>query len=122
VGLGYPQPVRAVLGARREAPDRYSAPSEATIRRTLVRLDAEILAGVIGAWLANRQGADRRRRAVAVDGKTLRGAGGDGHQLHLLAAMEHTSRRVLAQREVERRAEGYASSVMASQVWRPVQC
>jgi hypothetical protein len=111
-----------VLGARREAPDRYSAPSEATIRRTLVRLDAEILAGVIGAWLANRQGADRRRRAVAVDGKTLRGAGGDGHQLHLLAAMEHTSRRVLAQREVERRAEGYASSVMASQVWRPVQC
>ena len=31
-----PQPVRATLGARREAPDRYSAPSEATIRRTAV--------------------------------------------------------------------------------------
>jgi DDE_Tnp_1-associated len=29
-----PQPVRAALGARREAPDRYSAPSEATIRWT----------------------------------------------------------------------------------------
>jgi predicted transposase YbfD/YdcC len=96
-----PQPVRAALGARREAPDRYSAPSEATIRRTLVRLDAEVLAEVIGAWLANREGADRRRRAVAVDGKTLRGSGGDGHQMHLLAAMEHTSRRVLAQREVD---------------------
>jgi DDE_Tnp_1-associated len=73
-----PQPVRAALGARREAPDRYSAPSEATIRRTLVCLDAEVLVGVIGAWLANREGADRRRRAVAVDGKTLRGSGGDG--------------------------------------------
>ena len=50
---------------------------------------------------ARREGPDRRRRAVAVDGKTLRGSGGDGHQMHLLAAMEHTSRRVLAQREVD---------------------
>jgi hypothetical protein len=66
-------------------------PSEATIRRTLARLDAEALAGVIGAWLADRAGPDRRRRAVAVDGKTLRGLGGDGRQVHLLAAMEHAT-------------------------------
>jgi hypothetical protein len=96
-----PQPVRAALGARREAPDYYSVPSEATIRRTLARLDAEALAGVIGAWLADRAGPHRRRRAVAVDGKTLRGSGGDGRQVHLLAAMEHATRRVLAQREVD---------------------
>jgi predicted transposase YbfD/YdcC len=40
---------------------------------------------------------------VAVDGKTLRGAhtpGGDGRLVHLLAAMDHTSRAVLAQRQV----------------------
>jgi predicted transposase YbfD/YdcC len=40
---------------------------------------------------------------VAVDGKTLRGAhppDGDGRPVHLLAAMEHASRTVLAQRQV----------------------
>jgi hypothetical protein len=67
------------------------------------RLDAEALTRAIAAWLADREGPDqhRRRRAVAVDGKTLRGARRDGRQVHLLAAMEHTSRKVLAQREVD---------------------
>jgi hypothetical protein len=38
------------------------------------------------------------RRAVAVDGKTLRGSGHHGHaQVHLLAAMDHTSCAVLGQ-------------------------
>jgi predicted transposase YbfD/YdcC len=80
-----------------------AVPAEATIRRTLARLDAEALARAIGAWLADREGPDqhRHRRAVAVDGKTLRGARRDGRQVHLLAAMEHTSHRELAQREVE---------------------
>jgi predicted transposase YbfD/YdcC len=98
-----PQPVRAALGARREAPDRWAVPAEATIRRTLARLDAEALARAIGTWLADREGPaqHRHRRAVAVDGKTLRGARRDGRQVHLLAAMEHTSRKVLAQREVD---------------------
>jgi hypothetical protein len=44
-----------------------------------------------------------QRPAVAVDGKTLRGArgaGGDGRPVHLLAAMDHASRAVLAQRQV----------------------
>jgi hypothetical protein len=68
-----PQPVRAALGARREASGRFSVPSEATIRRTLARLVADALAGAIGAWLADREGPDRRRRAVAVDGMMLRG-------------------------------------------------
>ena len=43
------------------------------------------------------------RRAVAVDGKTVRGAhppDGDGRPVHLLAAMEHATRAVLAQRQV----------------------
>src|SRR5829696_7926904 len=56
---------------------------------------------VIGAWLADRDHPGQRRRAVAVDGKTLRGARRGGRQVHLLAAMEHTTRRVLAQREVD---------------------
>jgi hypothetical protein len=110
-----PQPVRASLGARRAAPDHWAVPAEATIRRTLARLDADVLAAAVGAWLAGRQRHDRcdgaapaqrqrpRQRAVAVDGKTLRGAhprNGDGRPVHLLAAMDHTSRAVLAQRQV----------------------
>jgi predicted transposase YbfD/YdcC len=103
-----PQPVRAALGARRAAPDHWTVPAEATIRRTLARLDADALAGAIGAWLADRDRASMPagvsgRRAVAVDGKTLRGAhppDRDGRPVHLLAAMEHATRAVLAQRQV----------------------
>ena len=64
------------------------------------------MAGAIGAWLADRERwspAASQRRAVAVDGKTLRGAraaGGDGRPVHLLAAMDHASRAVLTQRQV----------------------
>ena len=111
-----PQPVRAALGARRDTPDHWAVPAEATIRRTLGRLDAHTLAAAVGAWLADRQRHDQgdsaararrrppqRQRAVAVDGKTLRGAhppDGDGRPVHLLAAMEHTSRAVWAQHQV----------------------
>ena len=99
-----PQPVRAALGTRRDPRTGHwvwAVPSETTIRRTLARLDAEALAAAIGAWLADRDRPDRRRRAVAVDGKTLRGAKRDGRQVHLLAAMDHTTRAVLAQRQVD---------------------
>jgi hypothetical protein len=104
--LGYlaPQPVRAALGARRDAPDRWVVPAEATIRRALARVDPTALAAVIGAWLADRDHPDQqhRRQAVAVDGKTLRGAKrDDGRQVHLLAAMDHATRAVLAQRHVD---------------------
>jgi predicted transposase YbfD/YdcC len=97
-----PQPVRAALGARRDAPDFWSVPAEATIRRTLARLDPEALAAAIGAWLTDRSPKpNRRRSAVAVDGKTLRGARRDGRQVHLLAVMDHVTRAVVAQRQVD---------------------
>jgi hypothetical protein len=96
-----PQPVRAALGARRVGPNRWAVPAEATIRRILARVDATALAAVIGAWLAGRDHPGQRRRAVAVDGKTLRGARPDGRQVHLLAAMDHATRAVLAQRQVD---------------------
>ena len=97
-----PELIRVALGARRDGPSHWVVPSEATIRRALARLDAEALAEVIGAWLADRDCPDQRRRrwAVAVDGKTLRGARRDGRAVHLLAAMERTTPRVLAQRAV----------------------
>jgi predicted transposase YbfD/YdcC len=96
-----PQSVRAALGARRESPDHYSVPAETTIRRALGRLDPQALATAIGAWLGDRDRPQQRRQAIAVDGKTLRGAKRDGRQAHLLAAMDHTTRTVLAQRQVD---------------------
>jgi hypothetical protein len=101
-----PQPVRAALGTRRDPRTGrwvWAVPTETTIRRTLARVDPEALAAAIGAWLADRDQPDQRRRAVAVDGKTLRGArrAADGRQVHLLAAMDHATRVVLAQRRVD---------------------
>jgi predicted transposase YbfD/YdcC len=101
-----PQPVRAALGTRRDPRIGrwvWAVPTETTIRRTLGRVDPEALAAAIGAWLADRDQPDQRRRAVAVDGKTLRGArrAADGRQAHLLAAMDHATRAVLAQRQVD---------------------
>jgi predicted transposase YbfD/YdcC len=95
-----PQPVRAALGTRRDGPTRWVVPTETTIRRVLARVDPDHLAAVLGAWLTDRHRPDQRRRAVAVDGKTLRGAVRDGRQVHLLAVMEHTTRTVLAQQQV----------------------
>jgi hypothetical protein len=102
-----PQPIRAALGARHDPlAGGFLVPTETTIRRTLGRLDAHALAAAVGDWLVARDRHDHpapaqrpRQRAVAIDGKTLRGAHPpDGHSrpVHLLAAMEHTSRVVLA--------------------------
>jgi predicted transposase YbfD/YdcC len=63
-------------------------------------VDPDLLAAVTGAWLADRDRPGQCRRAVAVDGKTLRGAACDGRQVHLLAAMDHATRAVLVQRQV----------------------
>jgi hypothetical protein len=104
-----PPAIRSALGARHDPlTGGFMVPAETTIRRTLGRLDAEALAAVLGAWLAGRGRHQRpRQRAVAVDGKTLRGArtpasggGGDGRPVHLLACMDHATRTVLAQQQV----------------------
>jgi hypothetical protein len=105
--------VRAALGARHHAPGHCSIPADATIRRTLSRLDADVLAGAIGAWLADwdrhrnrdRPGPATCQRAVTVDGKTPRGARaptpGDGRPMHLLACIDHATHAVLPHRAVD---------------------
>jgi DDE_Tnp_1-associated len=90
-----PQPVLAAFGVRRNPLTGIRrGPDEATIRRLLTRIDADALDHAIGAWLTDRlqPSGPRRRRVIAVDGKTLRGSAGDGHQVHLLAAMDHRDR------------------------------
>jgi hypothetical protein len=109
-----PPQVLAALGVRRDPLRRvWQPPGEATARRVLARVDPDALDQVIGRWLADQQPpvpatrpppASRPtwRRAVAVDGKTLSGSGHHpSPPVHLLAAMDHTSRAVLAQAEVD---------------------
>jgi predicted transposase YbfD/YdcC len=80
-----------------------TVPSESTFRRTLQRLDADAFDELAGRWAAQRtapQPGDRR--AIAVDGKTLRGSGhGSQDSRHLLAALDHAHGVVLGQVEVD---------------------
>jgi hypothetical protein len=100
-----PQPVLAALGVRRDPlTGTRHAPDETTMRRRLGRLDGDALDAAVGAWLADRlrPPGPRHRRAVAVDGKSVRGAiGPDGRPVHLLAALDHTDGMVLAQLAVD---------------------
>lgn len=108
-----PTSVLARLGGRIDRLTGHCpVPDEATIRRALARLDADTLDQAVGRWLAARRrrpepargaGAKRRRRlrAIAVDGKSLRGAArAGGRRIHLLSAVEHTDGLTLAQRDV----------------------
>ncbi|MFF1917360.1 ISAs1 family transposase [Streptomyces sp. NPDC058239] len=72
------------------------------MRRLLGRIDGDVLDRAVGRWLADRRaGGDGRLHAVAVDGKTLRGAArAAGRKIHLLAACDHLSGLVLAQLDV----------------------
>jgi hypothetical protein len=56
--------------------DTQRRPSEAMIRRLLQALDHDQLSTAIGSWLATHAStpAPGQRRAIAVDGKTLRGS------------------------------------------------
>jgi len=92
------------------------APAESTIRRTLQRLDAAELDRLLGAWAQTRTtttttidvvGGLPGLRAVAVDGKTLRGSGSNTAQgnpvgqRHLLAAFDHAHGVVVGQVDVD---------------------
>ncbi|MEP9411109.1 MAG: transposase family protein, partial [Candidatus Brocadia sp.] len=63
---------------------RYKPPSEPTIRRFLQEVNAVAVDTAVYGWLQALSGKDP---AVAIDGKTLKGARQqDGHQIHLLSA------------------------------------
>jgi predicted transposase YbfD/YdcC len=108
-----PGQVLAALGVRRDPwTGVWRPPGEATVRRVLARIDPDALDRAIGAWLGGQQPPPPTtpppatpaawRRAVAVDGKTLRGSGHHGAaQVHLLAVMDHTTRSVLGQADVD---------------------
>jgi len=83
-------------------------PSEATIRRVTCGVDTAAFEAVAAAWTAPQlywADPEVSRRAVAIDGKTVRGARtGDRPAPHLLAACTHPTHEVpavvLAQRQI----------------------
>jgi len=78
---------------------RTSAPSERTFRRMLGAVDAAAFDRVIGQWA--QEHCETVGRALALDGKTLRGsADGPAKPLHLLAALLHHDAVVTAQMAV----------------------
>jgi hypothetical protein len=87
------------VGARRDAPTgRYQPPCESTIRRVLQASDADALDRCLGQWLLAQSDA---HDAVAVDGKTVRGARRpDGSPVQLLSAFLHQQGVTVAQVEV----------------------
>jgi predicted transposase YbfD/YdcC len=110
-----PEQVAAALGLTEKCP------CESTIRRVVQRLDGDRFDTVISAWIAQQLHATRPpvgpRRAVAVDGKTLRGTRNDDRPpQHLLAVIDHQARIVLGQINVtgaKERAEGKAGEIAA---------
>ena len=79
---------------------RGRAPSERTLRRVMLSLDAEHVDAKLGQWFASLQ--QLAGRGLALDGKTLRGSR-EGNQtgVHLLAAVVHGSGQVVAQIRVD---------------------
>jgi hypothetical protein len=94
------QNLLARLGCRRDPlTRRRTPPSEPTIRRVLQRIDAEQVDRALAGWIPRPVGEGT---AVALDGKTLRGAQrAGGGQVHLLSALLHGSAVTLGQCEVD---------------------
>jgi predicted transposase YbfD/YdcC len=95
---------REALGLQERAPDLV------TIWRILTAVDPLLLDRAIGQWLARvlsvrRRKGRARRRVLAVDGKSVRGARDhadpEDRALHLMGCIEHDSGVVLAQVAVD---------------------
>jgi hypothetical protein len=106
-----PPDVLVALGIRADPwSGSVRAPDEATLRRVLTGVNVNALDAALGAWTAPTasaltEGVQRPSwRPVAVDGKTLRGSGPPGAQVHLLAARDHVTGAVLAQAAVDRKS------------------
>ena len=97
-----PQGLLGRLGGRPHPLRQIIAPSEKRIRTLRQQIDAAKLDEVTGCWLRSLAGAGRLDgllRAIAIDGKWLRGIG-DGQQVKLFAAMLHQEKVVIAQHAI----------------------
>jgi DDE_Tnp_1-associated len=107
------QEVLAALGIRlNRRQGRRVPPDEATLRRALRRIDADEVDRLFAAFLAGRrpwrQAEGAALAAVALDGKTVRGArihaDPDSRAPHLVSAVSHGDGVVLAQVQVDEKS------------------
>lgn len=74
-----------------------AVPHLTTIQRVLARVDGDAFDTALGAWVL----AQVKPKAIALDGKEVRGAkNGGGDRVHLMAALDHRSGAVLGQVDV----------------------
>lgn len=109
-----PQEVLAALGARWcPRTGRYVPPDEATVRRALQTVDTDQLDRAVAAWLlahhsVGHVGRAGLKPAVALDGKTVRGARDhadpDDRAPHLVAVVTHDDAIVLGQQQVDEKS------------------
>ena len=86
----------ARFGVRRRDGVRVP-PSLSTIRNVLIRVDPVQLDEALRKWHAVHGGGDE---ALAIDGKTLRGAlDEDGVQAHIMSVVGHDTKATLAQKK-----------------------
>lgn len=82
---------------------KKTPPSLTTIKETIYRVNAENFDSEINTWLARQALKNSSAKAIAVDGKALRGSydkrTGNG-QVHLLSALLHDEKIIIAQRSV----------------------
>lgn len=91
-----PSEILKKLGSKRGRP-----PSERTIRRVLKSVDADEVDRKTGHWVAQQE-QQLAGKAIAIDGKTLRGSGDkEKGATHLLSAVIHGSGTVVAQTSVD---------------------
>jgi predicted transposase YbfD/YdcC len=94
VASDLPQRLLGLLGARWDQARRaLAAPSGATLRRVLTRLDADELDAAVGAWPRRRAVCDAGGWAIALDGKDLHGSWEASGRLVLFSAMVHRTGR-----------------------------
>jgi hypothetical protein len=80
---------------------QFVPPSEPTLRRTLQKVNGDEIDDIIGQWLYSQS----QDRAVAVDGKTLRGsAGAGGKRAHLVSAFLQHEKMTIGQRQVDKKS------------------
>ena len=76
---------------------RIQRPSVYCLRNALIRTDPAQFDAALNAWHRSIDGTDA---AIAIDGKTLRGAiDGNGRRIHLLSAVGHRSRHTLVKKK-----------------------
>ncbi|ANZ21570.1 transposase [Streptomyces noursei ATCC 11455] len=93
---GAPPEIRARLGLE------GSVPRACTLGRLLSRIDTNALDRAVGNWLAGQLEPAGGLQALAVDGKSLRGSRTIARTaVHLLAAVLHGEKAVIAQRQVD---------------------